>query len=197
MSIGMLDDEYRQARAAFALHLCSAWGLYTDPDAVDKLEEALRAEYATLEGELQREGVVREDGSANTAVAKSYMVAACAEEGLPVALTKGGDVSLNAEACDRFDEDTVIGQYSRFLTLRKTLSNDVKMLKAGAGENPVQPRYDIADTGRTRASNPNIQAINRGAGIREAFRPREGMYFIQGDYEGLELHTRAAWCLEV
>jgi DNA polymerase I-like protein with 3'-5' exonuclease and polymerase domains len=71
------------------------------------------------------------------------------------------------------------------------------MLRAGAGEYPVQPRYDMADTGRTRASKPNIQAINRGAGIREAFRPREGTYFIQGDYEGVELHTRAEWCLEV
>jgi DNA polymerase I-like protein with 3'-5' exonuclease and polymerase domains len=193
----LLQDQFRQARAAFALHLCSAWGLYTDPEAVETLERELLQEYNALTFELQQAGVVRADGSADTKVAKAHMVAACEEEGIKVALTKGGDVSLGADACDRFDETTIIGQYSRFLTLRKTLSNDIKMLKAGAGDAPVQPRYDMADTGRTRASKPNIQAINRGAGIREAFRPREGTLFIQGDYEGLELHTRAAWCLEV
>jgi hypothetical protein len=193
----LLQDQFRQARAAFALHLCSAWGLYTDPEAVDALEGTLRAEYDALAFDLQQEGLVRADGTADTKVAKAYMEAACAEEGIPIAKTKGGDVSLGAEACDRFDETTTIGRYSRFLTLRKTLANDLKMLRAGAEAAPIQPRYDMADTGRTRASKPNVQAINRGAGIREAFRPREGTYFIQGDYEGLELHTRAAWCLEV
>lgn len=190
-----LADQFRQARAAFALHLCSAWGLYTDPEAVDKLEEQLVAEFDALKFELQAEGIIRPDGTADTAKAKAAMVAACEEEGIPIAKTKGGDVSLSAEACERFDDTSIIGRYSRFLTLRKTLANDVKMLRSGC-EDPVQPRYDMADTGRTRASKPNIQAINRGAGIREAFVPRPGTWFIQGDYEGLELHTRAVWCLE-
>ena len=192
----LLKDQFRQARAAFALHLSSAWGLYTDEDAVEVLEKQLLEEFEALKFELQQEGIIRADGTADTAKAKAAMVAACDEEGLPVARTKGGDVSLSAESCDRFEDFSVIGKYSRFLTVRKTLSNDIKMLRAGC-EYPVQPRYDMADTGRTRASGPNIQAINRGAGIREAFRPREGTWFIQGDYEGLELHTRAAWCLEV
>jgi len=193
----LLRDQYRQARAAFALHLISAWGLYTDPDAVDELETALRAEFDALTAELQVEGLIRADGTADTAAAKAAMVQACEEEGFPIAKTKGGDVSLSAESCDRFDNTTTIGKYSHFLTLRKTLSNDIEMLKSGAGAAPVQPRYDMADTGRTRCSKPNIQAINRGAGIREAFRPRDGMLFIQGDYEGMELCTRAEWCLEV
>jgi DNA polymerase I-like protein with 3'-5' exonuclease and polymerase domains len=191
----LLKDQFRQARAAFALHLTSAWGLYTDPDAVDKLETELRADFDALKFELQQELIIREDGTADTKKAKEAMVAACEEEGFPVARTKGGDVSLSAEACERFDETSVIGRYSQFLTLRKTLSNDIKMLRAGC-DYPVQARYDIADTGRSRASKPNIQAINRGAGIREAFRPRPGALFIQADFEGLELHTRAAWCLE-
>jgi DNA polymerase I-like protein with 3'-5' exonuclease and polymerase domains len=193
----LLADQFRQARAAFALHLISAWGLYTDPESVEKLEVELRGEFDSLTFELQQEGLIRQDGTADTAKAKAAMVEACEEDGVPVALTKGKDVSLSAEACDRFEEDTVIGKYSRFLTLRKTLSNDIAMLKAGAGEAPVQPRYDMCDTTRAKASKPNVMAINRGAGIREAFRPREGTLFIQGDYEGLELHTRAAWCLEV
>lgn len=193
----LLQDQFRQARAAFALHLISAWGVYTDPDAVEKLEADLRTEYNALVFELQQGGIVRADGSADTAKAKEAMVAACAEDGVPIARTKGGDVALSSEACDRFDDLSVIGKYSRFLTLRKTLSNDIKMLHAGAGEHPLQPRYDMADTGRIRCSKPNVTAINRGAGIREAIRPREGWVFAQADFEGLELHTRAAWCLEV
>ena len=192
---GVFRDEYRQARAAFALHLSSAWGLYTDPKAVDALETQLLEQFEALKEELQREGLIRPDGTADTAKAKAAMVAACEEDGVEVWRTKGGDISLSADACDRFDETSIVGQYSRFLTLRKTLSNDIEMLRTGC-DVPIQPRYDLADTGRTRAAAPNIQAINRGAGIREAFRPRPGSVFIQADFEGLELHTLAAWCLE-
>ncbi len=187
-------DQWRQARAAFALHLSSAWGICTDPEAVDALEARLTAEFEELQRELQNEGLIRDNGTADTKAAQAAMTRACEEEGLPIAKTKGGAVSLSSEACDRLDEDSVIGQYSRYLTLRKTLANDVKMLRSGC-EVPIQPRYGLADTGRTTASKPALQAINRGAGIREAFRPRPGNCFIQADFEGLELHTLAQWCI--
>lgn len=193
---GVLADQFRQARGAFALHLSSCWGIYTNKEAVDWLEANLITERDTLQAELQTAGLVRADGTADTKVAMAAMEAACAEEGIPLAKTPGGKVSLGADACDRLDEDSLIGRYSRFLTVRKCLSNDVKMLRSGC-DVPIQPRYGMADTGRTTCSGPNIQAINRGAGIREAFRPRPGMVFIQADFEGLELHTLAAWCLEV
>lgn len=189
-------DQFRQGRAAFALHLSSCWGMYTDPEAVDKLEVDLRREFDALQATLEAAGLIREDGTANVAAARDAMIEACAEEGIPVAVTGKGAVSLSAEACDRFDEDSLIGQYSEYLRLRKTLSNDIKMLRSGC-DVPIQPSYGLADTGRTTCSGPNIQAINRGAGIREAFRPRPGTVFIQADFEGLELHTFAAWCLEV
>jgi DNA polymerase I len=189
-------DEYRQARAAFALHLCSTWGIYTDPPAVDKLEGELTREFETIRTDLQEAGLIRDDGTADTAAARDAMVRACEEDGVALVRTRGGAVSLSAEACDRFEDESIIGQYSRYLTVRKTLSNDIKMLRAGC-ENPIQPRYGMAESGRTRASKPNIQAINRGAGIREAFRPRPGKVFAQADFEGLELHTLAQWCVTV
>jgi DNA polymerase-1 len=192
---GVLQDQFRQARAAFGLHLSSCWGLYTDGPAVDALEKNLTEELEALKFELQAEGLIRPDGTADTKVAMAAMEKACAEEGIPVARTPGGKVSLGSDACDRLPDESIIGRYSQFLTIRKQLSNDVKMLRSGC-EVPIQPRYDMADTGRTRCSKPNIQAISRGAGIREAFRPREGTVFIQADFEGLELHTFAAWCLE-
>jgi len=204
----LYSDQFRQARAAFALHLSSCWGLYTDADAVEKLAVVLEAEFAGLTFELQQLGIVKPDGSATIAVAREWMIRACEEAGVPTMATKKGAVSLSAEACARFDPEEdgdldnlsdaadAVCKYSRFQRVRKTLSNDIEMLRAGC-DVPIQPRYGLAETGRTRATKPNIQAINRGHGIREAFRPRQGTVFAQADFEGLELHTLAAWCLEV
>lgn len=197
----LFADEFRKARAAFALHLSSCWGIYTDPDAVDKLEFRLQQQFKDLIAELQEAGIVRDDGTVDTEAARAAMVAECEAEGFPVIMTSGGksgnkQVALSAEACERFDETSVMHDFQEFQTCRKMLSNDIKMLKKGC-DVPMQPRYDFADTGRTRCASPNIQAINRGEGIREAFRPREGKVFAAADYSALELHTRAAWCLEV
>lgn len=196
---GKLADQFRQARAAFALHLSSCWGIYTDPEATEKLAAKLEARFEELTADLQSEGIIREDGTADTKAARVAMEEACLEEGFPLLMTSGGksgnrQVSLSAEACGRFEETSVIGAYAEFQTTRKTLSNDIKMLRKG-NEIPIQPRYDLADTGRTRCSKPNIQAINRGEGIRDCFHPREGTVFIQADFEGLELHTLAQWCV--
>lgn len=188
-----LKDQFRQARAAFALRLISCWGFYTEPEAVDDLERAFEGELEALKETLVAAGLIRSNGVADTKAAMAAMEAACMAENLPIARTKGGKVSMSAEACMRFDEDSIIGQYSKFLSVRKTLANDIKLLRSGC-EVPIQCRYDMADTGRTRASN-GVQAINRGAGIREAIRPRPGFVFMQADFEGLELHTLAQWCL--
>jgi len=191
----VLADQFRRARAAFALHLSSCWGVHTDGDAVDAVEAGLVAEVTELQTELQEVGIIRPDGSADTKAAMAIMEAECEREGLPVGRTAGGKVSLSAASCERFDDGSVMSRYSEFLHVRKTLANDVKMLRTGV-EFPVQPRYDLADTGRTTCAGPNIQALNRGAGIRECFIPRDGCCFIAADFSALELHTRAAWCLE-
>jgi len=101
----ILIDEFRQARAAFALHLSSCWGIYTDGDAVDALEAKLIARREELLGDLIAHGLVRSDGSADTKVAMAAMLEACEEYGLPPIMTKGGKVSLAEEACARFDDD--------------------------------------------------------------------------------------------
>jgi DNA polymerase-1 len=204
---GALRDQFRQARGQFCLHLASCWGVYTDPSAVDELEAALEADFEALKYDLQEAGIVRGDGTADTKAAAHAMELACAEEGLEVARTKKGAVSMGAEACaflfdDRGDmrpdlepSGLIVAKYSEFLTLRKTLRNDLKMIRAGT-ERPIQPRYDLSDTGRARASKPNIMAVSKRKGIREAFAPRDGLVFIQADFPSLELYTLAAWCLE-
>lgn len=187
-------DQYRQTYAAFCLHLASAWGVHTDPDAVAKLAAGLQVDFDELQADLMAAGIVRAKGTVDTAAARSAMLEACNREDIQPALTPKGAVSLSADACDRVpDEDALIRRYSKYVALRKTLSNDVKMLLS-ARDTPLQPRYDMADTGRTRASR-GFQAISKTGGIRECFVPRPGKVFAQGDYEALELHTLAQWCV--
>lgn len=82
-----LKDQYRQARAAFALHLNSAWGLRTDPTGVAQLRKAIEADLADIEDELVMLGLIRPDGSRDTKVAKKRMIEVCAREGIPVVRT--------------------------------------------------------------------------------------------------------------
>ena len=187
-------DQYRQTYAAFCLHLASAWGVHTDPEKVKKLADGLRADFDRLQGELMRANIVRPSGTVDTEAARQAMLAACVQEGIKPALTPKGAISLSADSCARVeDEGSYITQYSEYVQLRKSLSNDIKMLES-ATDTPLQPRYDMADTGRTRASR-GFQAISKTGGIRECFVPRPGKVFAQGDYEALELHTLAQWCL--
>lgn len=190
-----LADQFRQARYYWALQLSSIWGLRTSRSGVATFEQATTEAFEEVRQECISNGLVRQDGTRNIKAAMEAMVAACEAEGLEVRLTDGGKPTLEKDACDAID-DPVIKSYSEFLTLAKILSNDVPMLLAGTTF-PVHPHYDLADTGRTTCTGPNIQALRRKKGIREAFVPRPGKVFAQADFEGLELHTLAQACKEL
>ena len=199
-----LDDQYRQAHAAFALHLSSAWGLRTDAAGVERLRTETAATLASLEFELREAGLVREDGTRDTKAAAAKMLAVCRERKLPIRRTDGhaacavGDaadchVCLDADACNATEDETLMA-YAEMSTAKKVLTNDVEALAKG-GYYPVHTRYGFAETGRTTSSNPNIQNIRRLPGIREAFVPRPGRVFAQADYPQLELYTLAQCCV--
>jgi DNA polymerase-1 len=82
-----LDDQYRQSRAAFWLHLSSAWGLRTDAEGVAILRRETQAALDEIEVDLVALGIVRKDGSRDTKKAKQRMLAACAESGRKVRRT--------------------------------------------------------------------------------------------------------------
>ena len=102
-------------------------------------------------------------------------------------------VCLDADACSATGDEVLI-DYAELSTLKKVLSNDVAMLEAGVVY-PVHTRYDLAETGRTTSSKPNIQNLRRLPGIREAFESRDGMVFAQADYPQLELYALAQCCM--
>jgi len=217
-----LADQYRQARAYFALYLSSAWGLRTDPEGVEILRRETQAAYDELETNLIEIGLVRSDKkrTRDTKAAKARMIRVCKEEGLTLRRTDGHDVEdveknkckdadgnklppgdarcvehvcLDSDACGASGDD-VLEDYSELSTLKKVLTNDVEMLKKGVLY-PVHTRYGFAETGRTTSSRPNIQNLRRRAGIREAFVPREGCVFFSCDYPQLELYTWAQCCV--
>lgn len=214
-----LQDQYRQARAAFALHLSSAWGLRTDAAGVESLRTATQGAYDALEDELVQLGLIRNDKSRtrDTKAAKARMIRVCLEERTPLRRTDshgpestkckdangkilpGGDdacaehVCLDGDACKAVDDD-VLRNYAKVSELKKVLSNDIEALAKGITY-PVHTRYGIAETGRTTSSKPPIQNLRRLPGVREAFVPRPGHVFFSADYPQLELYTLAQCCV--
>ncbi len=215
-----LEDQYRQARAAWALHLSSAWGLRTDEAGVETLRAATQAEYDDLESELIQVGLIRNDKkrTRDTKAAKARMVRVCTDESMTLRRTDGhtkgsekcrdaeggplpgGDercvehVSLDSDAC-KATGDSVLEAYAEIGTCKKVLTNDVEALAKGVAY-PVHTRYGMAETGRTTSSRPNIQNLRRKAGIREAFVPRPGKVLAAADYPQLELYTLAQCCVK-
>ncbi len=212
-----LDDQFRQARAYFALHLSSCWGLRTNGDAVEALRLQVEGHYRELEAELIQAGLVREDGTRDTKRAKRIIFDVCRRDGLEIRRTEGhagdgakckgedgqplpaGDsacaehLCLDADACNA-TEDPVLVAYAELTTDKKILSNDIEVLRKGVCL-PVHPSYGMAETGRCTCRAPNIQNQSKRDGIRECFVPRPGKVFVQCDYPQLELYTLAQCCM--
>ncbi len=212
-----LRDQYRQARNAQWRAFTSAWGLRTRAAGVEAFAEETEARIAEVIATLTGAGLVRANGVRDTKAAARRMATACAAKGLSVPLTDGGaakvreapdpeaaraalvasgdGIALDADACKRA-EDPTLDLYAEFGVLRAVQSRDLKMLREGATL-PIHTRFDLADTGRTTSSGPNVQNIRGLEGIRECFIPRPGYVYAQADFPGLELRTLAQACLDL
>ena len=192
---GWLDDEFRQARAAWWLHLMSCWGMRTDAPGVRAFTDKLHAEHDEIKAVLVDAGLMRKDGTRDTKAAQLRMVASCAKDGLGLVVTPTGKPKLDADVCDA-TSDPVLHSYARVSSLKKQLSTDVPLLLQGI-TTPLQPYFDsLVATGRT-SSSPNVQNLPRKGGMRECFVPRPGTVFAAADYERFELHTVSQVCLNI
>jgi len=204
--LSYLDDQYRQARKAFWLHLASAWGLRTNGPGVERLREETETARDEVKGRLMDAGLVRKDGSRDTKTATAYMLDTCVRLGMSVRRTDGGEgktdeqlradlagVSLDGDACEATG-DALLEDYATYSTLGTLLSKDVPALSLGTTW-PIHTRFDLAETGRTTSSKPNVQNWGKKGGARECFTPRPGYVYAVADVDQLELRTLAQVCL--
>ncbi len=201
-------DEYRQAMSSMWKNLMTTWGVRTRAEGVEELRIQTEAEIERLTADLVAAGLVRKDGSRDTKAATARMLDVMGwrqvEEGKyekirddarSLRKTKGGGISLDRDACKESD-DPILVDYGDRAQLKAVADKDVPMLAAGT-HYPVHPRIDIAASGRTTMSAPNLQNLRRLPGIREACVPREGYVFADADYPGLELRTLAQACFDL
>lgn len=188
-----LDSQWHEARSQFFLQLMSVHGIRTDGEMVRCLEVDTMAKKQEVFVDLVQTGLVRTNGTKDTKAAKVIMEKACEALGKTVRRTKKGGVSLDSDACE-YSEEPILEAYSEYATFDKVISNDVKMLHKGT-DMPVHSRFRFAASSRTRSASPNLQNLRRMPGIRECFRPRPGMVFIDADYNALELWSLAQTCL--
>lgn len=181
----VLEDQYRQARAQFWLHLSSCWGARTSLQGIEQYFQKIQVEQDECRQRLQDEGFIRKDGTRNIKVVSEHM----RQVSTSPKLTDKGNVALDAETC-RDTGDPILLDYALYSELNSSISRELPMLKAGTSF-PIHTSYGLAASGRTTSSRPNIQNVGKTPGVREAFVPRTGKVFAQADYEGLELRTLA------
>ncbi len=186
-----MKDHAPQVRAAWALHLISAWGLRTDPERVQQLREQLTARIDAAGAKLRDAGVVRENGTKDTTEIRTRVFAALGED---APKTPSGQISTSRQVLmETGDPD---------LELLASISNDQKLLTTylpvleRGTERPICPSYGLVESGRTSARGPNIQNQPRTGGVRECWIPRAGWVYVACDYHIAELCGLAQVCLD-
>ncbi len=196
------------ARADFALHLASCWGVFTDKGRVEAFLKVVTDEQDRTRRYLQRAGLVRVDGTRDTKKAAAYMERLCDRRGKTVKRTDKGGVSLDADACT-LSGSRLLELYSQFVSASGTRAK-AEDLTYGY-DLPLQTRYtSLVETSRTSSSKPALPlrglqiqnppnprkkksaAVDVRAGFRECLRPN-GVFLI-ADYPSAELYSFAEVC---
>lgn len=179
-------DFFPQCRYAWALHCVTAWGMRTDPEAVEKLKVDIRSEIDEAKQELIEVGLLRKAGSKDMSAIRERVSKAYNFE--PPVTAKGA-VSAARSVLEE-SGDPLLGKLASIGAVEKILSTYVPALEQGTTR-PVNPRYHLVDSGRTSSSGPNVQNMPRKGGVRECFVPRDGMIYACADYSIAELCSLA------
>jgi DNA polymerase I-like protein with 3'-5' exonuclease and polymerase domains len=202
----LLQDQYRQTRAAFWLRLMELWGLKTDPEATAKFYEKTLETLQQAQKTVTLAGLARLNGTRDTKAAQAYAEAVFQRLGEPMPLTPTGKPKLDEDVCNQA-ADPVLTAYQVF-GASKTLISRAKRLRRGE-TTPLQAGFEVLkETGRTSCKQGNVkrgesppswgfqlQNVPAEEGLRECFIPRPGFVFCSVDYDGFELRTWAQVCL--
>jgi DNA polymerase-1 len=212
----LVRNESDQVRAAWALHLISAWGLRTDYEKTQEFKKTWSGLIESTQSKLIETGLMRETHSSkgavkrtkNTSAIRDLVSKSFLEKGLPVPLTDAGAVSTEREVLEDTGNPALL-LLAEHTKIEKLLGTYMPVLESGI-EYPIHTRYEVLlETGRTSSSNPNLQNIPRDSYVkdyahggekialttREAFVPRPGNNFVSVDYDTLELRTLSQVCI--
>lgn len=183
-------------QAAWALHLSSAWGLRTDPEAVEALGVRLEQQVQACTDALAAHGVLRRDGTRDQTLVAKLVEDDYKQRGKVAPKTPTGRVKTDTDALGPCTHPALVAlrESSKSRTLSGTF---LPVLKSGT-KLPINPTYTVVrESGRTSCSNPNIQNLPRDGGVREAFVARKGYVYACADFHVAELVCLAQVCLRL
>lgn len=210
----LLEKEWSQTNADWALRLQSCWGSRTTAEDI----EVLRADFQ--EAFDKQAAICIELGLAHWKKDKGvYKVSRkmkpiyelveshYKKHGLPVPMTAGGKGSAEERkekqkiATDRdtltmlkykaIDAHPGMIAVAEMVRIGKLLSTYIPMLLLGTTL-PINPSYNcIIETFRTSCRAPNIQNLPRDGGVRNCWLARPGYVYGFCDYDTLEMRTLA------
>lgn len=133
----LLEDEFRQTRAAFWLQLMSCWGMITDPAGVRDFARRTQQKYDAIATDLEVAGLLRKDGTRNMKLVKERVVAAyvkLAKEEL--------DAPPDVEVAFMFEADERQKEFKRRIIIDGVCANTFIELTDGGKSRNHQPKTD-------------------------------------------------------
>jgi len=209
---GRLPDLERQMRADWVLQLIRAWGIRTNEERIDLLENRLNTHVGPNLQRLVDVGIYRQGGT--RAAPKLVKTEAevrrrvFAELGQVSPLTEGGakraeargyiaeeDVSIATETLE-LCQDPGLLLLAEISGDQKLLNTYIPLLRQGQ-DKPLCPFWNVlVRSGRTSCGEPNLQNQPRAPGVRECFEPRPGWVFGSTDYHTAEVRSLAQVLLD-
>lgn len=211
---GEIPDEFRQARAAWVLHLMAGWGVRIDESLVKTVRENLEAQRKASYSVMDTWGIFKKDKYGGYKLTKkgarqkdlkrlrALIADGYAQQGEEPPLTDGGksgkkEIQTSADAARESGHVAAIA-YADVVSADKLLNTYVPILERGAGGMPVTSNPNVlVASGRTSWQNPNWQNPPKVGGIRECVIARSGFVLCGADLDTVELRALAQSCLEI
>ncbi len=185
----VLPTYHVHVRAAWALHLMSAWGMRADTTRVGILQESIETKIVVESQVLHEAGILRPNGKIDTKQVQQHVVRAGITDTTPTGRPITNDRTLATI------DHPAIQSLRRFRKAQKIQTTYLPVLTQ-ATKTAVCPRYRVlVDSGRTSCSKPNIQNQPRAGGVRAAWTPRPGYRYMAADYAAAELSALAEVCI--
>lgn len=186
---GKFDLE-AQCRHGWWMHLMEAWGIRTDPVAVNALEVEVQATVDAAMPKLVEAGIFNKKGKKSNKLLQVLTQAAYEAKGEPVQRTPKGGVKISKEVLLEAN-DAQLTDAAEIASEKSILTGAIPLLRK-AQILPFNPKWNvIVATGRTSCGGEedpgNLQNQRRRGGVRECWWPRAGWVFVDADYSIAEL----------